>query len=308
LEGIVIKSTGSWYYVRDPEGTSWSCNIKGKFRMEGIRTTNPLAVGDRVDFDPVRDEAKEGLVTKLHERKNYIIRKATNLSKESHIIASNIDQAIVMATLAFPVTYPLFIDRFLVTAEAYRIPAMIIFNKIDLYDKRLTDHLNTLVDVYKKAGYECYKVSVKKEINLKAVIRLLKDKNSVLSGNSGVGKSSLINKLHPEAGLKTSHISSYHKAGKHCTTFAEMIDLPFGGHIIDTPGIKGFGLIDLGREEIYHFFPEIFKASAGCKYHNCIHSHEPGCHVVNLVEKGEISITRYKNYLRIVEDQESKYR
>ncbi|MGM0531669.1 MAG: ribosome small subunit-dependent GTPase A [Bacteroidota bacterium] len=308
MEGLVVKSTGSWYYVRDTHGRIWSCKIKGTFRIKGIRTTNPVAVGDRVDFKPMEEGEREGLITRLHERKNYIIRKATKLSRESHIIASNIDQAIVMATLAYPETYTLFIDRFLVTAEAYRIPAKIIFNKIDLYDEQLKEKLNKLIQIYNDVGYECFKVSVTKEENLESIKNLLKDKYSVISGNSGVGKSTLINKLKPEANLKTAHISDYHRTGKHCTTFAEMIDLPLGGSIIDTPGIKGFGLVDMDKEEIYHYFPEIFNASAGCKFHNCTHTHEPGCHVKELVETGEINQSRYNNYLRIFEDNEEKYR
>ena len=308
MEGLVVKSTGSWYYVKDNDGRIWSCKIKGTFRIKGIKSTNPVAVGDRVDFKPIEEGENEGLITQLYDRKNYIIRKATKLSRESHIIASNIDQAIVMATLTYPETYTLFIDRFLVTAEAYRIPAKIIFNKTDLYDDQLMEKLNNLIEVYQDAGYECFKISVRNEENLDAIKNLLKDKFSVISGNSGVGKSTLINKLKPDASLKTARISNYHKAGKHCTTFAEMIDLPFGGAIIDTPGIKGFGLVDMYKEEIYHYFPEIFNASFGCKFHNCTHTHEPGCHVKELVENGEINTTRYDNYLRIMEDNEEKYR
>ena len=308
MEGLVVKSTGSWYYVRDANKGIWACKIKGKFRIKGIKTTNPVAVGDRVEFSPIQEGEREGLITELHERKNYIIRKATKLSRESHIIASNIDQAIIMATLAYPETYTLFIDRFLVTAEAYRIPAKIIFNKIDLYDEPLMRKLNELIQIYHEAGYECFSISVTREENLESVKNLLKDKYSVISGNSGVGKSTLINQLKPEADLKTAGISNYHKTGKHCTTFAEMIDLPFGGAIIDTPGIKGFGLVDMDKEEVYHYFPEIFNASLSCKFHNCTHTHEPGCHVKELVEKGDISQNRYNNYLRIVEDNEGKYR
>jgi ribosome biogenesis GTPase len=308
LEGLVIKSTGSWYYVKDSKGNIWSCKIKGTFRIKGIKTTNPVAVGDKVKFEPVQEGGREALITQLHERENYIIRKATKLSRESHIIASNIDQAIVMATLAYPETYTLFIDRFLVTAEAYRIPAKIIFNKIDLYNGELQNRLDKLVDIYTKVGYECFRMSVYTEENLDEVKNLLKDKYSVIAGNSGVGKSTLINKINPDAGLKTASISNYHKAGKHCTTFAEMIDLPFGGHIIDTPGIRGFGLVDMDKEEIYHYFPEIFDASFDCKFHNCTHTHEPGCYVKQLVKEGEISEMRYNNYLRIVQDNEDKYR
>ena len=308
MEGTVIKSTGSWYYVRDDQGFNWACKIKGTFRIRGIRTTNPLAVGDRVDFKPVPEGEREGLIIRLHPRRNYIIRRATKLSSESHIIAANIDQAVVMATLAYPQTYTLFIDRFLVTAEAYRIPARIIFNKTDLYDARLTQQMEDLMAIYENAGYPCLSLSVAEEKNLEAVKDLLKNQTSVISGNSGVGKSTLINKLNPEARLKTAQISNYHKAGTHCTTFAEMIDLPFSGRIIDTPGIRGFGLIDFYKEEIYHYFPEIFKASQGCKFHNCTHTHEPGCYVKQCVENGTISKTRYNNYIRILEDNASKFR
>ncbi|MBS3805984.1 MAG: ribosome small subunit-dependent GTPase A [Bacteroidales bacterium] len=308
MEGTVIKSTGSWYYVRDEQGSIWACKIKGTFRIKGIRTTNPVAVGDVVDFNKVPEGEREGLITRLHPRRNYIIRRATNLSRESHIIASNIDQAVIMATLAYPQTYTLFIDRFLVTAEAYRIPAKILFNKIDLYDEKLNQQLDHLTDLYEHAGYTCLKLSLTREKNLEAVKDLLKDQTSVIAGNSGVGKSTLINRLNPEAELRTAEISNYHKAGKHCTTFAEMIDLPFGGHIIDTPGIKGFGLIDFYKEEIYHYFPEIFKASQECKFHNCTHTHEPGCNVKESVKNGTISETRYNNYIRILEDNEEKFR
>ena len=308
MEGIVTKSTGSWYYVRARDHSTWACKIKGSFRIKGIRTTNPVAVGDHVDFKEIAGGEREGLITRLHPRKNYIIRRATNLSKESHIIAANIDQAIIMATLAYPQTYSLFIDRFLVTAEAYRIPAKIIFNKVDLYGKELTRELDEWTRIYEDIGYECLKISVTGNKNLDQVRELLKDQTSVISGNSGVGKSTLINTLQPEVNLKTSQISDYHKTGKHCTTFAEMIDLPFGGKIIDTPGIRGFGLIDMYREEIYHFFPEIFEAASQCKFHNCIHTHEPGCHVKELVEQGDISEIRYTNYLKILEDNQGKFR
>ncbi len=308
LEGTVIKSTGSWYYVRDGQGQHWACKIKGSFRIKGLRTTNPVAVGDGVVFSPIPEGEREGLITNLYPRKNYIIRKATKLSKESHIIAANIDQAIIMATIAYPQTYTLFIDRFLVTAEAYRIPAKIIFNKTDLYDQEQMEKMNELVGIYEDAGYECFKTSVTLRENLDQVTALLQDKTSVISGNSGVGKSTLINVLHPKANLKTARLSDYHKAGKHCTTFAEMIDLPFGGHIIDTPGIRGFGLVDMDREEIYHYFPEIFRASQDCKFHNCTHTHEPGCQVKERVKNGTISEIRYDNYLRIFEDNQEKFR
>jgi len=308
LEGTVKKSTGSWYYVKGPEENLWACKIKGKFRIKGIRTTNPVAVGDHVVFSPVQEQNREGLITELKPRKNYIIRRATKLSRESHIIAANIDQAIIMVTIAHPKTYSLFIDRFLITAEAYEIPAKIIINKTDLYNEKEKIQLAELKDIYETIGYECIETSVKEKHKLEAVENLLKNKISVISGNSGVGKSTLINYLCPEANLKVMDISDHHKSGQHTTTFAEMIDLSFGGAIIDTPGIKGFGLIDMDKEEIYHFFPEIFEAAQNCKFHNCTHVHEPGCEVKKAVEDKRISKQRYENYLKIFHDSEEKYR
>lgn len=308
MEGTVIKSTGSWYYVKDTENQIWACKIKGTFRIKGIRTTNPLAVGDSVVFKQVHESSKEGLIIQLHERKNYIIRKATKLSKESHIIAANIDQAIVMATLSSPETYSLFIDRFLVTAEAYNIPAVILFNKIDLYDTQDIKRLKELKSIYEPIGYTFLSMSVKTGENLDQVSELLQNKQTVISGNSGVGKSTFINTLIPELNLKTTEVSELHKTGKHTTTFAERHELPAGGAIIDTPGIKGFGLVDMDKEEIYHFFPEIFEASHECKFHNCLHTHEPGCCVKERVEEGKISRQRYENYRSILSDNEGKYR
>jgi ribosome biogenesis GTPase len=308
MEGTVYKSTGSWYYVRDHEGKTWACKIKGNFRIKGIRTTNPVAVGDHVEFKPVPEGNNEALINKLHERKNYIIRKATNLSKESHILAANIDQAIVMASLVNPKTFTLFIDRFLVTAEAYSIEAKIIFNKTDLYDDSTNQQLEELINRYENIGYGCLKISVQTGQNLDKTKEMLSQKRSLIAGNSGVGKSTLINRLVPDINLKTKDISQYHKTGKHTTTFAEMIELPFGGQIIDTPGIKGFGLVDFYKEEIYHFFPEIFDASLDCKFHNCLHQSEPGCNVKEQVKEGIISEERYNNYLRILQDNEEKYR
>jgi ribosome biogenesis GTPase len=308
LEGTVIKSTGSWYYVEDLNGERWACKIKGKFRIKGIRTTNPVAVGDQVVFRIVQESPNEGLITELRERKNYIIRKATKLSKESHIIAANIDQAIVMGTLAYPETFTLFIDRFLVTAEAYSIPAIILFNKTDLYDEAQMQKLEHLREIYTSIGYGFYTMSIETGENLEQIKSVLQDKQSVISGNSGVGKSTLINKIIPDCNIKTKEVSNSHKTGKHTTTFAERYTLPFGGHIIDTPGIKGFGLVDMDKEEIYHFFPEIFDASLDCKFHNCLHKEEPGCNVKQKVEEGSIDAGRYDNYLRILEDNEDKYR
>jgi len=308
LEGIVKKSTGSWYYVEDINGEEWACKIKGKFRIKGIRTTNPVAVGDNVVFSVVQQNSKEGLITDLKERKNYIIRKATKLSKESHIIAANVDQAIVMASLIYPETFTLFIDRFLVTAEAYRIPGVVLFNKIDLYDESLMEKLERLTNIYTNIGYKFCNISTKTGENLDQLKSLLKNKQSVIAGNSGVGKSSLINEIIPESNIKIKPVSGAHKTGKHTTTFAERHNLPFGGSIIDTPGIKGFGLVDMHKEEIYHYFPEIFEASQDCKFHNCLHNDEPGCNVKQQVEEGYIDPVRYHNYLRILQDNEEKYR
>ncbi len=307
-KGLVIKSTGSWYTVINTETKeATQCNIRGKLRIEGIKSTNPVAVGDVVEYF-IPDNSKTGIIKNVLDRKNYIIRRSTNLSKQTHILAANIDQAILMVTIAYPETYPIFIDRFLVSAEAYRIPAKIIFNKIDLYNENQSLMLDYLFLVYQNAGYECFKISVKDQINMESVKDLLKDKISVIAGNSGVGKSSLINTIDPSLDLKTTKISDYHKSGKHTTTFAEMFELSLGGYIIDTPGIRGFGLHDIQKEELFHYFPEIFKVSDQCKYYNCTHLHEPGCAVKEAVEQGKISEIRYNNYLSILSGDDSKHR
>ena len=307
-KGLVTKSTGSWYSIRDTEtGETVSCNIRGKLRIQGIKSTNPVAVGDFVEYE-VQENSDIGIIKDVLERKNYIIRKSTNLSKQTHILAANLDQAILMVTLAFPETYTIFIDRFLITAEAYRIPAKLIFNKIDLYDENQREYLRKLINIYEDIGYECIVTSVKKNSNISKVIGLLKNNTSLIAGNSGVGKSSLINLVDPKLQLKTSEISDYHKSGKHTTTFAEMFELSVGGFVIDTPGIRGFGLHDIQNEELFHFFPEIFKASENCRYHNCTHVHEPGCAVKAAIEEGTVSQLRYENYLNILFDEETKHR
>ncbi|WP_375727116.1 ribosome small subunit-dependent GTPase A [Saccharicrinis sp. FJH62] len=299
----MTKNTGSWYLVQT-ETESLECRIKGKFRLKGIRSTNPVAVGDRVDVDP-----ENNTIIAIHDRKNYLVRKATNLSKQTHIIAANIDQAVLVATVSHPVTTTVFIDRFLSTAEAYDIPAKLIFNKTDLYNDKETDTLAEWLAIYSEIGYECFFTSVVKNRNIDKVAALLSCKVSLLSGHSGVGKSSLINAIDPDLKLKTQEISDAHHSGKHTTTFSEMHALKLGGYIIDTPGIRGFGTIDFERNEIYHFFPEIFKVAAKCKYHNCIHVEEPGCAVKEAVEEGEISYSRYVSYLNILEDpDDNKYR
>lgn len=307
-KALVIKSTGSLYSVKNLKTNEiLNCNVRGKLRIKGIKSTNPVAVGDIVEYY-FPENSEIGVIKNVLDRKNYIIRKSTNLSKQSHILASNIDQAILMVTIAFPETYPIFIDRFLISAEAYNIPAKLVFNKIDLFDEEKTAYLNQLIGIYEKVGYECFAVSVKNKTNIDKINTLLKDKISVISGNSGVGKSSLINLIDPNLNLKTSEISDTHKSGKHTTTFAEMFELSVGGYIIDTPGIRGFGLYDIKKEEIFHYFPEIFKASENCKYHNCSHMHEPGCAVMEAVEEGIISELRYNNYLNILVDDENKHR
>ena len=305
--GLVIKSTGSRYRVRDEEGIVSECVIKGKFRQEGMRTTNPVTVGDYVFFEKGNND-EPGVIREIEERKNYIIRKSPNLSKESQIIAANIDQAILIISLREPETKIEFIDRFLVTAEAYRVPVSLVFNKTDIYDKYDIEHLESLVSVYEKIGYKCYQVSLIQNRGFDEILSILKNKVSLVSGNSGVGKSTLINKIDSDYNIKVDDISAYHKLGRHTTTFAEMYPLKTGGYIIDTPGIRGFGMIDLDKEEIYHFFPEIFRASKHCKYYNCRHINEPGCRVKELVEEGEIEWFRYRSYLNIYEDNNSKYR
>ncbi len=301
MEGIIVRSTGSWFNVRAENGKVYNCRIKGNFRIRGIKTTNPLAVGDVVLFDLQEDE-DIGMIREIKARKNYIIRKSTNLSKISHIIAANIDQAFLVATLASPRTSTGFIDRFLVTAEAYHIPARIIFNKTDTYTEKKQKQLNELLSVYTGAGYPCYQVSALKGTNVQAVKDDLKDKVSLFSGHSGVGKSTLLNCIEPGLELKTGEISAMHQKGKHITTFAEMHELAEGGFVIDTPGIKEFGLRDFEKEEVAERFPEMRALMHECKFHNCTHVHEPGCAVKKAVEEGRINETRYNNYLTILND------
>jgi ribosome small subunit-dependent GTPase A len=305
-KGLVLKSTGSWYSVKTTEGTFINCKVKGKLRIQDIKTTNPVAVGDWVNIEEV--DLQTGVITEIIKRKNYIIRKASNLSKESHIIAANIDQAILVVTLAFPETSLEFIDRFLASSEAYRIPVTLIINKTDLYEETLKNLIKEIHDIYEPIGYKVIETSATKNKNIDILHAELIHKTTVLSGNSGVGKSSLINCIYPDLNLKVGSISDYHMKGKHTTTFAEMFELPDGGYIIDTPGIKGFGMVYMEKEEIYHFFPEIFKASSECQFHNCLHIGEPKCAVKGAVERGIIAQSRYHSYLSILNDENSKYR
>ncbi len=302
-QGIVIKSTGSRYRVLDEEGNIHECHLRGRFRVSGVRTTNPVAVGDRVTID-----VTGGVITTLSPRRNYIIRKASNLSRESQIIAANIDQAFLVITVKMPETPVEFIDRFLATAEAYRIPAVILINKTDLYGEEEMEQARLITDVYMKIGYRVLMISVTGDKSLDEVEEALRNKTTLISGNSGVGKSSLLNRLNPALSLKTGPISDYHEQGRHITTFPEMHPLPGGGYVIDTPGIRGFGVIDFDRREIYHFFPEIFRISSGCRFHNCIHIDEPGCAVREAVASGEIEPWRYRSYVSMVLEDNEKYR
>ena len=304
-KGLVLKSTGSRYRVLHSDGSITECAVKGKLRIRGVRTTNPIAVGDNVLFETDGDT---GIITEVLDRKNYILRKASNLSKHSQIIAANIDQAFLMVTIILPETPVEFIDRFLITAEAYRIPASIIINKTDLYSREEIDKMNELRDMYEKIGYSCIALSLADVTGADTLKPLLADRITLVSGNSGVGKTTLLNALDPSLSLRTEDISAYHRQGKHITTFPEMYKMPFGGFVIDTPGIRGFGVVDMDRSEIYHFFREIFETSHSCRFNNCLHVDEPGCAVREAVEAGTIAWLRYRSYLNILEGDDRKYR
>ena len=299
--GVVVRSTGSWYAVKTADGDLFSCKLKGRFKIKGIRTTNPLAVGDRVDFKLTADDGI-GLIVHIHDRKNYIIRKATKLSKASHIIAANLDQAVLIGSLVKPRTSTGFIDRFLVTAEAYHIPVVLVFNKFDLYDETIQKQLEEYVQVYSAAGYHCLITSAKTGYHLEEFKEMLQDKVSLLSGHSGVGKSALINKIDSSLNLKEGEISHVHLKGKHTTTFAEMFPLVFGGSIIDTPGIKEFGLVEFEKTELGQRFPEIRRLMDQCRFSDCLHVNEPGCAVREAVENGNFPPYRYQNYLNMLND------
>lgn len=305
MHGIVIKSTGSWYQVITDDGEIVDCRIKGKFRTKDIKTTNPVAVGDHVVIEPEPGQ-DTGVIVKLEERKNYIIRKSVNLSKQAQIIAANLDQALLIVTLASPRTSLGFIDRFITTAEAYDIPAGLIFNKLDLFSEEGLDILAEYQEIYQNIGYPCYQVSAREGTNLNQIRQLLKDKVTLFSGHSGVGKSTLINKLIPGIELKTGEISDWSDKGQHTTTFAEMHPIPEGGYLIDTPGIRELGIIDIDKQELGHFFPEIRERMNDCRFNNCRHINEPGCAVLNAVEEGEIAISRYDSYLSIYHGNDTR--
>ena len=305
MRGLVTKSTGSWYQVLDENGNRYECRIKGKFRTQGIKTTNPVAVGDWVDFE-VEHGQQSAVITKLEPRKNYIIRRSVNLSKQTQIIGANLDLALLVVTLGSPPTSTGFIDRFLVTAEAYSIPAALVFNKLDLFSEEGLEILQVYMDIYENLGYPCFAVSALEKENIAPLKELLKDKITLVSGHSGVGKSTLINSLIPDLNLKTGDISEWSDKGKHTTTFAEMLDLPFGGKLIDTPGIRELGIVDIEPQELSHYFPEMRKLMNQCKFHNCRHINEPGCVVLEAVENGDIEPSRYDSYLSIYGNENNR--
>ena len=306
MKGLVVKNTGSWYTVRTDDGQLIDSKIKGNFRLKGIRSTNPVAVGDRVTI--VTNQEGTAFITEIDDRRNYIIRKSQNLSKQSHIIAANVDQALLVVTVNRPLTSTTFIDRFLASAEAYRVPVVLIFNKTDLLDADEARYQNGLIHLYETVGYECRAISAETGEGVDELLPMLEGKITLLSGNSGVGKSTLINRLVPGADLRTSEISDAHNTGQHTTTFSEMIPIE-KGYLIDTPGIKGFGTFDMEPEELTSYFKEIFTFSKDCRFSNCTHTHEPGCAVLKALEDHYISQSRYQSYLSMLNDKDdSKYR
>ena len=307
MKGLVIKNTGSWYTVKTDDGRLIESKIKGNFRLKGIRSTNPVAVGDRVTI--VTNQEGTAFISDIEERKNYIIRKSQNLSKQSHIIATNVDQAMLVVTTAHPQTSTTFIDRFLASAEAYNVPTILVFNKTDILDDDEKRYQQMMVDLYTTVGYQCLKVSAATGWGMEGINSLLKGKITLLSGNSGVGKSTIINTVIPGTDLRTAEISYAHDTGMHTTTFSEMIEMPEGGYLIDTPGIKGFGTFDMEPEEMTSYFKEIFHFSKNCRFNNCTHTHEPGCAVLKAVEDHYISLSRYNSYISMLNDKDDgKYR
>ena len=321
MTGLVIKNTGSWYVVRTDDGQLFDCKVKGNFRLKGSRSTNPVAVGDRVSIvqqPTANSQQPTAFITEIEDRKNYIIRKASNLSKQSHIIAANVDQAALIVTISHPETSTTFIDRFLASAEAYRVPVVLIFNKTDIYSEDELRYLQAITALYESLGYPCLRCSASTGEGIEAIYQAFVGKTTLLSGNSGVGKSTILNQLIPDANVKTAEISSAHDTGMHTTTFSEMYSLlpmansqqpMFKGAIIDTPGIKGFGTFDMERTEVSHYFREIFQIGQECRFGDCTHTNEPGCAVLQAVEEHRIAQSRYTSYLSMLEDKDAeKYR
>lgn len=304
MQGVVIKSTGSWYIVKTDRGEQLNCRIRGKFRIQGIKSTNPVVVGDEVTI--VREE-ESYIISELKERKNYIVRKSVNLSKQTHIIASNVDQAILVATIKSPTTSTSFIDRILVAAKSYGVDVVIVFNKLDLLNEEEKLQLQSLISLYQKIGYSCFSLALLND-DLSALKEVMKDKVNVICGHSGVGKSTLLNMIQPDLDITTQEISIQHQQGMHTTTFSEMHELDFGAKIIDTPGIRGFGLVEINQSELSHYFPEFFALKAKCKFNNCIHVNEPNCGVKKAIDDNEISVSRYKSYLGMLESNDENYR
>ena len=307
MKGLVIKNTGSWYTVKTDDGQLIESKIKGNFRLKGIRSTNPVAVGDYVEI--ITNQEGTAFISAIEDRRNYIIRKSPNLSKQSHILAANVDQALLVVTVNYPQTSTTFIDRFLASAEAYSVPVILVFNKHDLLSEEELHYEKMMCTLYEPVGYKCVEISAETGEGVEQLFPILKDKITLLSGNSGVGKSTLINRLIPHASQRTAEISDAHNTGMHTTTFSEMIELPGGGYLIDTPGIKGFGTFDIEKEELTSYFKEIFHFSKDCRFSNCTHTHEPGCAVIKAVEDHFIAASRYQSYLSMLEDKdENKYR
>ncbi len=308
MTGTVYKSTGSWYTVKTEEGQWFECRIKGKFRIQGIKSTNPVSVGDIVDFDlDTKSDLETGVITNIHERENYIVRKSVNLSKQTHIIASNVDTVFLLVTLNNPPTFTAFIDRFLVTAEAYHIKAVLLFNKIDTYNEEEILEIKFLAAMYREIGYECVGISAITKKNVDKVKEMMEGKTCMFTGHSGVGKSTLVNAIEPSLDLKTKQISRQHLQGQHTTTFAEMFDLHFDARIIDTPGIKGFGIVDMEREEIGDYFPEFFALKSDCKFNNCLHLEEPKCAIKEGLDNDELFWSRYKSYTQMLEGDDAQH-
>ena len=309
MRGTVYKSTGSWHSVKNNEGVEFECRIKGRLRLDDLGSTNPIAVGDVVEFDIENNtDSRNGIIIKVHDRKNYILRKSVNLSKQTQILAANIDVLFLVITINNPVTTTNFIDRFLITSNAYSIDTVLLFNKMDSYNKDEMIQLDKLVNLYENIGYKCIKISATKDLNIKEIISLIKGKTIMFGGHSGSGKSSIINCINPELNLKIRNISSQHLQGKHTTTYAELFDIDFGARVIDTPGIKGFGIVNFEKNEIGDFFPEFFQNKNKCKFNNCLHIDEPDCFIKELVSSNKINISRYENYKQIIMQDDLKYR